>query len=52
MHKTARFSIVMHRDDAEREFAYEAGAEKSLTRGQGIRLTVASNEGRRLQGGV
>jgi hypothetical protein len=32
MLKSARFSIVMHHDDAEREFAYEAGAEKSLTR--------------------
>jgi phosphoserine phosphatase len=31
MLESARFGILVHHDDAEREFAYEAGAEKALT---------------------
>ena len=30
MLETARFSILIHHDDAEREFAYDEGAEKAL----------------------
>jgi hypothetical protein len=30
MLETASFSILIHHDDAEREFAYDAGAEKAL----------------------
>jgi hypothetical protein len=27
---TARFTILIHHDDANREFAYDVGAEKAL----------------------
>jgi len=39
---TARFSILIHHDDAKREFAYDKGAEKALTSAREHGWTVAS----------
>ena len=38
----ARFSLLVHHDDAEREFAYETGAERALAEGEARGWTVAS----------
>jgi phosphoserine phosphatase len=42
MLQSARFSILIHHDDAEREFAYDQGAEKALAEAEEHAWTVAS----------
>jgi phosphoserine phosphatase len=42
MLETARFALLVHHDDAEREFAYDAGAEKALTAAEANGWTVVS----------
>jgi len=42
MLETARFSLLIHHDDAEREFAYDKGAEKALTEANTRGWTVVS----------
>jgi phosphoserine phosphatase len=42
MLEAARFSLLVNHDDAEREFAYVKGAEKSLDRADGLGWTVVS----------
>ena len=42
MLETARFSILIHHDDAEREFAYDTGAEKALAEANKRDWTVVS----------
>jgi phosphoserine phosphatase len=42
MLETARFSILIHHDDAEREFAYDTGAEKALAEADKRGWTVVS----------
>jgi hypothetical protein len=39
---TARFSILIHHDDASREFAYDTGAEKALAGAREHGWTVVS----------
>ena len=39
---SARFGLLVHHDDAEREFAYDAGAERALARAATDGWTVAS----------
>ena len=39
---TARFSILIHHDDASREFAYNTGAEKALSSASEHGWTVVS----------
>jgi len=39
---TARFSILIHHDDASREFSYDTGAEKALTSAREYGWTVVS----------
>lgn len=39
---TARFALLVHHDDAEREFAYDAGAEQALAAARAQGWTVAS----------
>ena len=39
---TARFSLLIHHDDASREFAYDAGAEKALASAREWGWTVVS----------
>jgi hypothetical protein len=38
MLETARFALLIHHDDEDREFAYDAGAEKGLGGSWGARL--------------
>jgi hypothetical protein len=40
--ETARFSILIHHDDAEREFAYDTGSEKALAEADKRNWTVVS----------
>jgi hypothetical protein len=40
----ARFALVIRHDDAEREFAYDAGAEEVLATAKANEWTVASIE--------
>jgi hypothetical protein len=42
MLKTARFSILIHHDDADREFAYDTGSEKALAEAKERGWTVVS----------
>jgi phosphoserine phosphatase len=42
MLESARFSILIHHDDASREFAYDDGAEKALATAKERGWTVAS----------
>jgi phosphoserine phosphatase len=42
MLEAARFSLLVNHDDAEREFAYVKGAEKSLDRADALGWTVVS----------
>jgi phosphoserine phosphatase len=42
MLETARFALLVHHDDAEREFAYDKGAEKALAAAAARGWTVAS----------
>jgi phosphoserine phosphatase len=42
MLETARFALLVHHDDAEREFAYDAGAEKALAAAKAQGWTVVS----------
>ncbi len=42
MLRTARFSLLIRHDDAEREFAYDAGAEQALTEAKERGWTVVS----------
>lgn len=42
MLETARFALLVHHDDAEREFAYDAGAEHALAEAAERGWTVAS----------
>ena len=39
---SARFGLLVHHDDAEREFAYDAGAERALAEAATDGWTVAS----------
>ncbi len=39
---TARFALLVHHDDAEREFAYDTGAERALAEAKGRGWTVVS----------
>ena len=38
----ARFSLLVHHDDAEREFAYDAGAERALAAAKERGWTIVS----------
>ena len=51
MLETARFALPLHHDDAEREFAYDDGAEKALAAAEGPRVDGGQHEGG-LQDGV
>ena len=42
MLETARFSLLIRHDDAEREFAYDTGAEKALASVKEHSWTVVS----------
>jgi len=42
MLETARFALLVHHDDAEREFAYDEGAEKALAAAEARGWTVVS----------
>ena len=42
MLETARFALLVHHDDAEREFAYDEGAEKALAAAKAHGWTVVS----------
>jgi len=42
MLETARFGLLVHHDDADREFAYDEGAEKALAAAKDRRWTVVS----------
>ena len=42
MLETARFALLVHHDDAEREFAYDEGAEKALAAAKARGWTVVS----------
>ena len=42
MLETARFGLLLHHDDADREFAYDEGAEKALAAAAVHGWTVAS----------
>ena len=42
MLETARFALLVHHDDAEREFAYDEGAEKALAAAEANGWTVVS----------
>ena len=42
MLETARFALLVHHNDAEREFAYDEGAEKALAEAKDRRWTVVS----------
>ena len=42
MLETARFGLLVHHDDAEREFAYDDGAEHALQEAKARGWTVAS----------
>ena len=42
MLRTARFGLLIRHDDAGREFAYDAGAEKALTKAKERGWTVVS----------
>jgi phosphoserine phosphatase len=42
MLESARFALLVHHDDAEREFAYDAGAEKALAAAKAHGWTVVS----------
>ena len=42
MLETARFALLVHHDDSEREFAYDAGAEKALAAAKARGWTVVS----------
>ena len=39
---SARFGLLVHHDDAEREFAYDVGAERALAKAAADGWTVAS----------
>jgi hypothetical protein len=40
----ARFALPIHHDDAEREFAYDAGAEEAMAEAEERGWTVVSVE--------
>ncbi len=42
MLSSARFGLLIHHDDAEREFAYDAGAERALAEAKARGWTVVS----------
>ena len=42
MLETARFGLLVHHDDADREFAYDEGAEKALAAAKDRQWTVVS----------
>ena len=42
MLELARFGLLIHHDDADREFAYDTGAEKALTEAARRGWTVVS----------
>ena len=42
MLEMARFGLLLHHDDAEREFAYDGGAEKALAAAKAHKWTVVS----------
>ncbi len=42
MLETARFGLLVHHDDADREFAYDEGAEKALAAAEARGWTVVS----------
>ncbi len=42
MLETARFALLVHHDDAEREFAYDQGAEKALAAAEACGWSVVS----------
>jgi len=42
MLESARFALLLHHDDAEREFAYDEGAERALAAAAARRWTVVS----------
>jgi hypothetical protein len=42
MLETARFSILIHHDDADREFAYDKGAEQALAAADKHRWTIVN----------
>jgi len=42
MLKTTRFAILIHHDDADREFAYDTGSEKALAEAKERGWTVVS----------
>jgi hypothetical protein len=42
MLQSAQFGLLVHHDDADREFAYDTGAEKALVRAEENGWTVAS----------
>ena len=42
MLQTARFGLLVNHDDAEREFAYQAGAETALAEARVRKWTVVS----------
>ena len=48
MLSAARFAVLVNHDDAEREFAYTNGAEKSLDKAKELGWTVVSMK-RRLE---
>ena len=42
MLESARFALLLHHDDAEREFAYDEGAEQALAAAAARGWTVVS----------
>ncbi len=42
MLKTTRFAILIHHDDADREFAYDTGSEKALAEAKERGWTIVS----------
>ncbi len=45
MIESARFALLLHHDDAEREFAYDDGAERALAEAEARGWTVVSMKG-------
>jgi hypothetical protein len=44
MLETARLALLVHRDDDEREFAYDVGAEKALAAANDHGWTIVSTK--------
>jgi hypothetical protein len=40
----ARFSLLVHHDDADREFAYDTGAERALAEAEARGWAIASTK--------